>query len=683
MGRGKSNCRTIFLISIFVFILLILGCGGGEKKGEGKKAGKISGWVFLDIQPATGTYATDTFATDTYATAAFATEEAQAGDRALQFSTGALETLSALLEGAVVRLYEIDASGKTVKPVEGVAASVIDTAGGFTIENAPTNVPNLIVRLEKPDSSPILSAIVPAVQTDPDGTTDVLISPETDMEARIFQEIITTGFSAPADVSPVKVDTLFIKSIVASEWLQATDTAAATAALTADLAALFKDAHKVYSKALTGADKPPTDATLNTITDTLRNLLMEYQLTIEKTSYGGRRPDKEQLSGRYEAIEEAERDALEKITLPVRSYPKIAVLERAFNARKGRIITCLHAETDIEGCPELKTPKATRNEIADALETLFERYEVEYAAWKRAQILNGTAVVSAEKEEPNAAAPLRAIYNLLNVPASTRTFISNAVASDWEDMTQAVKQKDVRQSIGKNYTLWRNIRNYILLTYIFDNMDSMVEMEKKILEAARDFRLVLNNPTASQDYLENNWSEFQRRTTDTFKVWMGVMNTRFPSMPEGDRKKLFWAVRDLFLFTALPDIGIEQLGSADSDGDGVCDAMERDLGTDPLKSTAVPAPPLTATPRSLLPEPPADSDGDGIADLAEISANTNPTKPDSFPSLNELNCYRISKPALCPMPGDNKNNDGDKQTDEEIPDGMDNDGDLLIDEDIL
>lgn len=50
--------------------------------------------------------------------------------------------------------------------------------------------------------------------------------------------------------------------------------------------------------------------------------------------------------------------------------------------------------------------------------------------------------------------------------------------------------------------------------------------------------------------------------------------------------------------------------SEDTDGDGLSDAEEVDIGTDPLD---------------------ADTDGDGWSDGEELDWNTDPLKPDSTP----------------------------------------------------
>ena len=65
-----------------------------------------------------------------------------------------------------------------------------------------------------------------------------------------------------------------------------------------------------------------------------------------------------------------------------------------------------------------------------------------------------------------------------------------------------------------------------------------------------------------------------------------------------------------------------QIGTGDADGDGVINALEEDLGTDPNA---------------------ADSDGDGLSDLAELQAGTNPLDNQSTVPTNSVS---VMMPAL-------------------------------------
>ena len=65
----------------------------------------------------------------------------------------------------------------------------------------------------------------------------------------------------------------------------------------------------------------------------------------------------------------------------------------------------------------------------------------------------------------------------------------------------------------------------------------------------------------------------------------------------------------------------EPAGSADPDGDGLSNAREAELGTDPLS---------------------ADTDGDGVSDAAEVSAGTNPLHPGAPPDVPDADGDGVS-----------------------------------------
>jgi hypothetical protein len=72
--------------------------------------------------------------------------------------------------------------------------------------------------------------------------------------------------------------------------------------------------------------------------------------------------------------------------------------------------------------------------------------------------------------------------------------------------------------------------------------------------------------------------------------------------------------------------------AADTDGDGVSDATEVHLGTDPLDPSSQPV-------VGLGPYDRADSDGDGFTDVAELRTGTDPMDPQSQPKLVQARHY--------------------------------------------
>jgi len=71
-------------------------------------------------------------------------------------------------------------------------------------------------------------------------------------------------------------------------------------------------------------------------------------------------------------------------------------------------------------------------------------------------------------------------------------------------------------------------------------------------------------------------------------------------------------------------------GATDSDGDGLTDAEEAKLGSDPEK---------------------ADTDGDGFDDDVEVLAGTDPNNPAEFPGSSSLNVPALSAPGIALLCG--------------------------------
>jgi len=82
--------------------------------------------------------------------------------------------------------------------------------------------------------------------------------------------------------------------------------------------------------------------------------------------------------------------------------------------------------------------------------------------------------------------------------------------------------------------------------------------------------------------------------------------------------------------TTGADFGLARYGTTDADGDGLTDAQEADLGTNPIAADSD-SDGLTDGQEVALGTNPtvADSDNDGVNDGQELASGTNPTDPDS------------------------------------------------------
>ncbi|MEW5945243.1 MAG: hypothetical protein AB1742_03500 [bacterium] len=639
---------TVCFVTLVSLAIIAAGCGGGkgeESEGLGKIYGRVAQGVVPAAAPATGTA-----------------------------QTGFTEDLK-------VRAYELDGAGDTLKPLKGVKPAAVDGRGNFELEKVPTDVPNVIIRLEKGEGmSPIMSAVVPAVKSDPEGTGGVFISAETDLETEIFREIVRTGFSQPADTEPPHVDAVFIVTAIGLDGFATGATS--TQALAADLAGAVKDALKVYSKAVLGAEKPPSHSTLKTIRSETRQSLTDLHFAVEGVRMNGSEISPPNLFAIHKEMESARRSAIKGIALGVKSVPEETVLARAEALRDGRFADCLRSVPGAKDCPAFKSPPETLRGIADAAERSLSARAGVHSAWQRWNRLTGTTAPGETGGDEDQSAPLTAFRRLVNVPEAAVQLFDYSLRRNWDELAGLETKPGTETSpLHRFYLASRNMRNYLVSDYVAEDRAFILETERGLINLGKNLKSALSDEAVGPEGVEKAWDEFQNGVERLFTPLRTLVSSRVPNMPETDRKKLYWAVREMFLLSALPDVPVEYLAGADTDGDGFPDGMEEDLESDPMKSGSTPPPPLSATSRAFLPPPPVDADGDGISDYAETAAGADPANRDSVPTLLDLLWCAAPVPTQCPKPEDGIDSDADGRIDEEVLDGLDNDGDLRIDED--
>ncbi|MFH1538132.1 MAG: thrombospondin type 3 repeat-containing protein [bacterium] len=639
--------RAIALLIIFTLVELsfIAGCGSDKKKGESDGDGRISGRII--------------------------TPDAAPSPRL------GIE----LPEKVMVRLYELDKSGEKVRPIEGVEPEDLLPDNRFSFSGVPGEMSNLIVRVELEDSQPVAAALVPSVPEIGSSESEIIVSGESDLEVEVFMEIVKTGFQQAADTDPAQIDTVFLKTVIGPETVTAEGASATT--LVPDFAAAAKAAILEYSRALTGEEKPPSNPTINTVRKAMLNADAEYQLALEDSFYLSRQIDPERLSQLHRALRDAEAEAMEGISLPAREMPEAALLARARRARAARFAECLRKGKDAEGCPIMKSKQNTRDAIADAFEASSGAIEATYSIWKRRAGLAGVdGKPSTATSTADAGMPFTAFSRLINLPQKTEAVFHDTIRRNWAEISATEPASPERKAaIGRMRARLRNMRNYLLTTYLAASPDAILQLENGLLHAGERLSVTSRNRKSTSEAVEEEWLRFQELADGAFQPMSALVDSRFTQLDQNDRKKIYWAAREITLLTLLFDLDSEQYAPADSDGDGSSNSNEKALGTNPTKNDSRPAPPLASSPSASLPAPPADADNDGIADAAEMAAGTDPDRPNSTPDLSDLMLCTTIEPIKCQRPGDGMDNDNDGHADEELLDGLDNDGDYRVDED--
>lgn len=635
------------ILCFAVMIVFLTGCGSDKKEGEGKGAGRVAGSIVTPEDAPTPSLGID------------------------------------LPEKVMVRLYELDKLGEKVRPIEGIGPEGLLENNRFSFSGVPEGLVNLIIRVELEDSTPVAAALVPSVREIGTAGSEIIISTESDLEVKTFMEIVKTGFHQEADTEPAHIDTVFLKSVITPEAVTAEGASATT--LVPDFAEAAKAASLEYAFAMAGEQKTPSNPSLKTVRNAMREAETEYQLAFEETYYKGSRIDPDRLYELHEALADAEAEALEGVMLPAREMPEAALAARAGRARAGRFVECLRRGDEAEGCPEMKSKQETRDAIADNIEAASNAKEATHTTWDRWTRLAGMGEKpSSATSTADAGAPLTAFARLVNVHEKTDNIIHDALRQSWREIAATRLTSPERiTAIGRMRLRLRNTRNYLMAIYLAEPPAAVRELEEELLRAGENLARTSSGRKSSTEAVEEEWLRLQERLDRAFQPMASRIETRFSTLEQADRKKLYWAARETTLLTSLFDLATEQYAPTDSDGDGDSDAKEKALGTDPVKDDSRPAPPLAASPASSLPPPPVDTDGDGIADAAELSAGTDPDRTDSVPTLDILLLCLSSEPANCQRPGDGTDNDNDGSSDEEKPNGTDDDGDYLIDEDTM
>ena len=557
-----------------------------------------------------------------------------------------------LRAGAVVKLSRISDDGQKLTAVSDEKGSPVNPEGTFSLPNPPSGQVNLVVQILSGEGEVLLSALLPVL---PNDNSEILITPETDLEAKVFQEVLRraaeqgSGFEG---IVATNFDTGFIKEFITADLLFNKELQDNLDTATGRLAAIVLEATKKYTGELAGPGKPVMDDIMVQVwnkTRTARALLSsqrESMLTAEAAQPG--------------IIEAASKShhaaglAADNAAFYQPGFARRGLLELAGQRRLDFARQCL-ANKPPDGCPkpqendpDLEVYKAelfgalSENALAADLVNR-ALYSSAYPDTPLANFATGTFDLSVK----NALVNLELILALESRQILPLTQMLNA---DLEAL--ADPDADMEPAAAKIRNTMRTIRDYTmtgLLGVDFAQTKNMAFELKKQSEGLA--RAVADSERPLQDITRER-KQFMESVEQTLKPVREHLQSRYDKLTPGEIKKAYIASRTLMLCSSVPDVPVAVLQDLDSDGDSAPDDIETLLETDPNEADSTPTPATTRNPDTLIESPTPDTDSDGVVDDIEIMQETDPDDPASVPDFRDLKFCAKGQTPPCPAPTD-------------------------------
>lgn len=543
---------------------------------------------------------------------------------------------AALAKGAMVKLYKVTASG-ALEPLSTEPGAPVSADGAFTLANVQNDSVNIVASVETQDGGRALTALIPAVGES--GLDGLIISPETHIEAQVFQEALRRASqpdSGAQGLTAANMDASLIKELVTSDLVFDPDLQSKAAGAVPRLAAVALYAQRAYVEDLFGPGKPALEQSALDITAHLRRYDTALELLDEK-SYVDTVSATDLTAASLRQLAHAAEAARDK-TLYQPGFSNTGMLQLARLRRLQRAARCLEAKPSGD-CPALAQGDPDMSAYADALarrardgaqarDTAARALYLDSAAADPfADPATGTFDFSVKNAIKN-------FKELLALQPEALRGVNEILRADAPEVLDA--DADPQQSAARAKAALKTARDYLLVGVMGVDFADVSKMEAAVVEQGAALARAAYDPGQPLADVSKSRTAFMEKVEAALAPLRDHITEKYAQIPQSERSKLYFAAKVLFLSATATDVPAYLFEGKDTDGDGVADETETALGNDPAKSDDHPSPVSVSSPVSLLPPQPRDADDDGVIGDIERMAGTDPDNAASVPDFRKL-----------------------------------------------
>lgn len=595
------------IISLALIIALIAGCGGKKKKTEeqpGAKGVSVAGRVDL-----------------------------YTGFGMMLDREGKSDTL---IKGSIVKLYKVTDTG-TLEPLSTEPGAPVSADGAFTISNVQNTNINIVASVETQDGGRMLTALIPAI--DESGLADLIISPETHIETLVFQEALrrasqpNSGFQG---ITTSNMDASLIKELVTSDLIFDADLQTKAEGAVPRLAAVALYAQRAYVEDMFGRGKPVTEQAALDMAAHMRRYDTTLEL-LEEKSYVDTVPAANLAAASLRQLAHTAEAAKDKTMYqPGFSNTGIAALARL--RRLQRAARCLEAKPSGD-CPQPAEGDPDLSAYADALARRARDDARMRDTVARGLYLDGIATDAFADPATgtfdfSVKNAIKNFKELLALQPDILRGVNEILRADLPAVMDA--DAEPAQTTARANTALKTARDYLLVGAMGVDYADIAKMEQETIDQGAALARAAYDPAQSIEEVAKLRTAFIERSEKTLAPLKEYITEHFAQIPESERGKLYFAAKALFLSATATDVPAYLLEGRDTDGDGVADETETELGSDPDKSDSRPTPVSVSSPVSLLPPQPRDADNDGLIGEIERMQGTDPDSAASVPDMRKL-----------------------------------------------